>query len=72
MRITMTSTSSGRDVLTQTEAEARAARIDDVNYEIELHLGRESLEYSGRVVATFSDNEAGTGADSTFFSSFAS
>ena len=43
----------GRDVLQRAEAEARAARIQDVNYELELELveGRET--YTGRVVITF-------------------
>ncbi len=55
----MTTTPTGRDVLTQSEAEARAARIDDVAYEIELQLARNSSEYTGRVVATFTHSGEG-------------
>ena len=56
----MTSTPSGRDVLTQSEAEARAARIQDVSYEIELQLGRRAAEYQGHVVVSFVDNGGGS------------
>ncbi len=43
----------GRDVLYRAEAEARSARVQKVNYELELELleGREI--YTGRVVITF-------------------
>jgi aminopeptidase N len=58
----MTTTPAGRDVLTQSEAEARAARINSVSYEIDLRLGRQSTEYQGHVVVTFGD----TGEGSTF------
>jgi aminopeptidase N len=43
----------GRDVLYRAEAEARAARVQEASYELELELfeGRET--YTGRVVITF-------------------
>ena len=42
-----------RDVLTQEEAESRAARLSNVSYEIDLRLTRGAESYHGEVVARF-------------------
>ncbi len=43
-----------RDVLTRAEAEARAARVSDVAYELSLTLPAGELEYRGETTITFS------------------
>ncbi|MEX2446481.1 MAG: aminopeptidase N [Dehalococcoidia bacterium] len=48
-----------RDVLTQAEAEARAARVSDASYEIALDLRRGEARYRGDVTVTFLDSGAG-------------
>ncbi|MSQ42450.1 MAG: hypothetical protein EXR65_05380, partial [Dehalococcoidia bacterium] len=42
-----------RDVLTQTEAEARAGRVSAVAYDLALDLRRGEREYRGDLIATF-------------------
>ena len=48
-----------RDVLTQTEAEARAARVSDVAYAIALDLTRGAGTYRGDVAITFRTTGSG-------------
>ncbi len=54
---------SARDVLTQAEAEARAARISNCAYTITLELTKGSPTYDGDVTITFEDS----GGGDTFF-----
>ena len=50
----------GRDVLFREEAEARAARVTDVSYELELELAEGRETYTGRAVITFTLRSADT------------
>ena len=43
-----------RDLLTRTEAEARAGRVSDVDYELQLDLPGQGVHYSGATTITFS------------------
>ncbi len=58
----MTSSPAARDVLTQAEAEARAARVTGVGYELHLRLARGAATYRGDATVEF----ALTGAGDTF------
>lgn len=49
----MTIDTAPRDVLTRTDAEARAARVHDVSYELELELHQGRPEYRGRARISF-------------------
>ncbi len=49
----MTTTAPARDVLTQTEAEARAAHVSNVRYEIALDITRGAETYRGDVTIHF-------------------
>src|SRR5215208_929081 len=53
--MTAPAASPARDVLTQTDAEARAARISDASYEFSLDLRRGSPTYRGDITIRFAD-----------------
>jgi aminopeptidase N len=59
----MTTATTPRDVLTQAEAESRAARITNCSYTLDLELTRGSATYTGDVTVTFDDS----GSGDTFF-----
>ena len=59
----MTALAAARDVLTQSEAEARAARMSNCTYTLALSLTRGSPAYDGDVTVTFDDS----GSGDTFF-----
>jgi len=54
-----TTTAPPRDVLTQEEAEGRAARISNTAYELHLDLVKGSPTYRGDITITFDDSGAG-------------
>jgi len=53
--MTAPAASPARDVLTQADAEARAARISDASYEFSLDLRRGSPTYRGEIAIRFAD-----------------
>src|SRR5690606_29767803 len=58
-RMTTTSATPARDVLTQIEAEARAARVSDVRYDLHISITPKSETYRGEVTITFALAEGG-------------
>jgi aminopeptidase N len=57
--MTTPTASAARDVLTQSEAEARVARISDVAYTLALDLRRGAPTYRGDVTVRFADSGSG-------------
>ena len=57
--MTTTSATPARDVLTQIEAEARAARVSDVRYDLQISITPKSETYRGEVTITFALAEGG-------------
>jgi len=55
----MTSAPTHRDVLTQAEAQARAARVSDIAYELAISLTAGATTYRGEVTLHFRDQAAG-------------
>ena len=50
---TLTATTQHRDVLTQADAEARAARVSNTTYELALDLKPKAETYRGNITITF-------------------
>ena len=55
----MTSITAHRDILTQAEAEARAARVTDVAYELAINITEGASTYRGDVSVSFRDHAEG-------------